>query len=114
MTDYTAEAFDADARRYLELDDVVQSALSEINAIKARFRGLGEGPHKAPCGVQVAVTAPNRAFNLVKAVDFLNDEQRDLARSNGYDSKKVKYFLPPALLDLCMEAGTGDLRVVVK
>lgn len=114
MTDYPPEAMDRDVRRYLELDDTVQQYLSEMNAIKARLRDLGDGQHEAPCGVHVSVTLPNRSFNLARAVGMLNDEQRDLARADGYDAKKVKNFLPPTLLEACMDAGSGDLRVAIK
>jgi hypothetical protein len=114
MTDYPPEALDRDVKRYLELDDTVQQYLSEMNAIKARLRDLGDGQHEAPCGVHVSVTLPNRSFNLARAVDMLNDEQRDLARADGYDAKKVKNFLPPTLLEACMDAGSGDLRVAIK
>lgn len=114
MSEYTQEAFDADARRYLELADLAASISEEQAAIKARFRTLGQGDHKAPCGVAVSVTPPNRSFNLDKAVKMLNDDQRELAKADGYDAKKVKHFLAPALLEVCMDPGTGDLRVSVK
>lgn len=111
---YPLEAFDRDVKRYLELDDTVQQYIAEMNAIKTRLRGLGEGPHEAPCGVHVTVSHPNRSFNLTRAVDMLNDEQRNLARADGYDAKKVKQFLPPALLEACMDPGSGELRVSIK
>lgn len=111
---YPPEALDRDVKRYLELDDMVQQYLSEMTAIKTRLRDLGEGPHAAPCGVQVTVSHPNRSFNLTRAVDMLNEEQRSLARADGYDPKKVKQFLPPALLEACMDPGSGDLRVSIK
>ena len=113
-TDYPPAALDRDVKRYLELDDTVQQYLSEMNAIKARLRDLGDGQWEAPCGVHVSVTLPNRSFNLTRAVDMLNDEQRTLARADGYDAKKVKQFLPPTLLEACMDPGSGDLRVSIK
>jgi hypothetical protein len=111
---YPPEALDRDVKRYLELDDIVQQYLSEMNAIKARLRELGDGQWEAPCGVHVSVTQPNRSFNLTRAVDMLNDEQRTLARADGYDAKKVKQFLPPTLLEACMDPGSGELRVSIK
>lgn len=114
MTTYDTDAFDADARRYLELDELAASITEEQAAIKARFRTLGEGAHKAPCGVAVQVTQPNRSFDINKAVDLLNDEQRELCKATGYDARKVKSMLPPVLVEVCMKAGTGDMRVSVR
>lgn len=114
MNDYPPEAFDADARRYLELDELLESVKDEMSAIKARLRALGEGGHQAPCGAYVAVSRPNRSFSLPKAVALLNDEQLLLCRADGYDAKKVKSMLAPVLLELCMDDGAGDLRVSVK
>jgi hypothetical protein len=111
---YTTEEFDADAQRYMELAEFVAEVNDEMAAIKARFRTLGDGAHKAPSGVAVTVTPPNRSFNLDKAVGLLNDEQRALCKADGYDPKKVKGMLPPVVLDVCMEPGTGDARVSVK
>lgn len=111
---YTQDDFDADAQRYMELDEFLSEVQGEMAAIKTRFRALGEGSHKAPCGVAVSVTPPNRSFNLSKAVELLNDEQRELCKADGFDAKKVKNFLPPALLELVMEPGSGDARVSVK
>jgi hypothetical protein len=114
MTDYPIEAVDRDVRRLLELAQAAETIVSESNAIKARLRALGNGEHPTPCGATVTVTPPNRTFNLDRAVTMLNDEQRDLAKPDGYDAKKVKQFLPPTLLEQCMDPGTGDLRVSVK
>lgn len=114
MTEYDTVAFDNDARRYLELDELLSSVQEEMSAIKARFRTLGEGAHKAPCGVAVQVSPPNRSFNLTKAVGLLNDEQRELCKADGYDPKKVKGMLPPVVLEICMDPGKGDARVSVK
>jgi len=111
---YTEQEFDADAQRYIELSEFVETAQSEMGAIKARFRALGDGAHKAPCGVAVTVTPPNRSFNLTKAVGLLNEEQRALCKADGYDPKKVKGMLPPVVLEVCMDPGTGDARVSVK
>jgi hypothetical protein len=111
---YTQDDFDADAQRYMELDEFLSEVQGEMSAIKTRFRALGEGAHKAPCGVAVTVTPPNRSFNVAKAVELLNDEQRALCKADGFDAKKVKNFLPPALLELVMEPGSGDARVSVK
>lgn len=114
MPEYTPEQFDDDTRRYLDLAEVIEVATSEMSAIKARLRVLGTGAHESPSGVQVTVTAPNRSFSLTKAVALLNEEQLLLCKADGYDGKKVKSLLPPVLLDLCMEAGSGDARVSVK
>jgi hypothetical protein len=111
---YTQDEFDADAQRYMELDEFLSEVQAEMGAIKARFRALGNGAHKAPCGVAVTVTPPNRSFNLTKAVALLNEEQRALCKADGYDPKKVKGMLPPVVLDVCMEPGSGDARVSVK
>lgn len=111
---YTVDEFDADAQRYLELAEFVAEVNDEMTAIKRRFRDLGDGAHKAPCGVAVTVTPPNRSFNLTKAVALLNDHQRELCKTDGYDPKKVKGMLPPVVLEVCMDPGTGDARVSVK
>ena len=114
MNAYPPEAFDADARRYLELDELLESVKDEMSAIKARLRALGEGAHEAPCGVHISVSKPNRSFSLPKAVALLNEEQLQLCKADGYDAKKVKNMLPPVLLEMCMDDGAGDLRVSVK
>ena len=114
MSDYTDVAFDNDARRYLELDDLLESVTAEMSAIKERFRILGLGAHETPSGVQVSVTPPNRTFNLPKATTMLSEEQLALCKREGYDPKKVRQFSPPVLLETLMEPGTGELRVSVK
>jgi len=111
---YTDVAFDNDTRRYLELGDLLDSIVSEMSAIKERFRVLGKGTHESPSGVVVTVTAPNRSFNLPKATEMLSAEQLALCKQDGYDPKKVRRFLSPALLEMCMDPGTGELRVSVK
>jgi hypothetical protein len=111
---YTPEEFDADTQRYMELTEFVAEINDELSAIKARFRTLGEGAHKAASGVAVTVTPPNRSFNLTKAVALLNEEQRALCKADGYDPKKVKGMLPPVVLEVCMDPGSGDARVSVK
>lgn len=111
---YTQEEFDFDTQRYMELDEFVSEAQSEMNAIKARFRALGNGEHTAPSGVQVSVSPPNRSFNLDRAVALLNDEQKALCKADGFDPKKVKGMLPPVVLEVCMDPGKGDMRVSVK
>jgi len=113
-TDYTTVAFDNDARRYLELDELLESVTAEMAAIKERFRALGVGPHETPSGVLVTVTVPNRSFNLPKATTMLTEEQLGLCRKEGYDPKKVRQFIPPVLLETLMEPGTGELRVSVR
>lgn len=112
---YTPEEFDFDAQRYMELSEFLAEANDELTAIKARFRALGDGAHKAPCGVAVEVKPPNRTFNLDKAVALLNDQQKIASVADtAYDPKKVKAQLPPVLLELCMDPGSGEARVSVK
>lgn len=114
MSDYTDVAFDNDTRRFLELSELQETVTSEMAAIKERFRAMGVGEHAAANGVTVTVTNPNRSLNLPKATNMLTEEQLALSKKDGYDPKKVRMFLPPALLELCMDPGTGELRVNVK
>ncbi len=114
MTEYTDVAFDNDTVRYLELSELLETITGEMTAIKERFRALGNGEHKAPSGVSVTVSAPNRSFNLPRATELLSEEQLALCTKDGYDAKKVRNFLAPALLEICMDPGNGELRVSVK
>jgi hypothetical protein len=106
---YTPDDLNADVKTYLDLDDKVKDLQARQADIKARMRdNLAIGKHETDLGVHVTVSAPSRRFNLARAVDLLQPELREQCKADGYDASKVKRFLPPALLDVAMDAGTGD------
>jgi len=111
---YPPAAMDNDVRRYLELDEAAKEIAAEQAGIKARLRALGTGEHVAPCGVVVAVTPPNRTFDLGTAVKLLAPEVLEHCKADGFDPAKVKRFLPPALLDVAMLPGKGEPRVSIR
>lgn len=112
MTDYPADAFDHDVKRYLELDELIKDLMGEQSAIKARIRGLGTGVHHAPCGVDVSVT-PQRRFNPDHAREVIPAAFLPLVEVTVVDGKKAKAALPPAIYEQC-QVETGDPRVTFR
>ncbi len=108
---YTADALDADVKKYLELDERRKDIEAEQAVIKARIRSLGVGHHDAPCGVGVTISV-NRRFDPKTAEQVLPPELLALCRAEVIDSKKAKQALPPAIYDSCMKV-VGDPRVVI-
>ena len=77
----------------------------EIRGAKAQLAALGTGTHQVG-HMRVTVSPPSRRFNIDTALTFISEEQRAMVLSP--DAKKVKAFLPPVLLDQCMDEGTGN------
>jgi len=112
MTNPTQDQFDADVRRYVELEAAKADIQVELETIKERLRQRGEGKHTAPCGVRVTVS-PNRRFNPQLAADIVPAELIPAIQTTSIDSKKAKAVLPPAMYEQAM-AEVGEPRVVVK
>lgn len=109
----TTTSIDDEVKLYLHLADQIAQLTAQQKQIKGRIASLGIG--EIPCSVaHVVVREPNRTFNTTKAADLLTPEQLDLCRVETYDAKRMKEFLPPVLLDTCMDPGKGDPVVVVK
>lgn len=106
---YTAEALDADVKRYLELDERRKEIEMEQAAIKTRIRGLGLGHHDAPCGVGISIS-PNRRFDPKLAEQVLPPVMLELCRVEVVDAKKAKANLPPTAYEACMKTA-GEPRV---
>lgn len=99
------------------LDVQEQSAqlADRASSLKAQIAELvGVGGEAQVGDVKVTVREPNRRFNIDKAVKLLTPEQVELATVAKPDPTKVKQFLPPVLLEQCMDAGTGDAVVSVR
>jgi hypothetical protein len=111
--DYSPAELDADVKRYLELDEIKSDIAVEQEAIKARLRSLGIGVHHTSSGVPFKIAKPNRRFNLDRATQLLPAETLEQCRTDGFDPSKVKRFLSPELLDMCMDDTDGDPRVSV-
>lgn len=105
---------DYDVAAYLELTEKVEELNSQREAIKARLAQRGLGEHVTTTGTVVAVTPPNRSFDLDRAVGFLTDQQREVCRVDGFDAKKVKTQLAEVVLDQCWNEGKGAPRVTIK
>lgn len=112
MTTQPTRTFDDDVTTYLELTEQIEELESQRAAVKARFIDRGVGQHASSSGVTVTVSAPSRRFNLDRAWAMLNSEQQSLCVSP--DASKVKGQLPGALLDECMDEGTGSPRVSIR
>lgn len=101
-TDFDAPATVA---RIVELAEQTERINAEIDELRRQLvQHLDLGTHQI-AGVKVTVSAPSRRFNLDRALGMLNDEQKALV--NAVDTKKVKSFLPPVLLEECMDPGVG-------
>lgn len=112
MTAQPIQSLDDDVNTLLDLTERRDDLNNQIDAIKARLAHRGVGNHHTSTGTVVAITDPNRRFNLDKAWSMLTPEQQALCVSP--DPKKVKSQLPPVLAEDCMEPGTGAVRVTVK
>lgn len=99
------------------LDVQEQSAqlADRASSLKAQIaEQLGVGGEAQVGDVKVTVREPNRRFNVQAAAKMLTAEQVALATTETLDPSKVKQFLPPVLLEQCMDAGTGAPIVAVK
>lgn len=99
----------------VEAQAAMAALADHANTLKAQIAdrvGVG-GEHKYG-DVTVTVREPNRRFNLDKAVAMLTPEQLTMASTTIPDAKKVRSFLPPVLLEQCMDAGTGAPVVTVR
>lgn len=63
-------------------------------------------------GDDVIAIRPNRRFNIDAGVALLPEQLREACRADGYDPKKVKEYLAPALLEQCM-IEVGQPKVVL-
>lgn len=106
------QTLDDDAALYLDLTERIEELENQRATIRARLAHRGPGNHTTSTGLTVAVTGPNRRFNIDKAWALLTPEQQGLCASP--DARKVKSQLAQVLVDSCMEPGTGAPRVVVK
>lgn len=95
----------------VDLNDKIAHLDAERAAIKAAIIDTGVAEHAAH-GVTVTVRPPSRRFNLDRAWTMLAPEQQALCVAP--DPKKVRAQLPPAVLDACMDDGTGNPVVSVK
>lgn len=111
----TPQELDDLVKRYIDLDARRTELADECESIKTRIRDeLNDGQHETPSGVTVTVSPPSRSFNIGAAINLLPVEALEQCRLDGYDPKKIKRFLAPALLDLCMDAGSGERRVSIR
>lgn len=100
---------------YLDVQEQIVQLNDRASNIKAQLVDLvGVGSEAQVGEVKVSVREPSRRFNLDKAVGMLTPEQVELATVAKPDPGKVKQFLPPVLLDQCMDAGTGAPVVTVR
>lgn len=98
-------------QRITELQDHAAQIDDELRALKAELATLLPVGTHAAAGVKVTVSNPSRRFNLDRALTMLTPEQRTLAV--GPDLRKVKAYLPPVLLEQCMDPGTGAIVVKI-
>lgn len=99
---------------YHQLADQVLALQERQAAVRGQLRQLGLGEHRTSNGHKVTVRMPNRRFNAVAAARLLAPEVLELCKAEPtYDTKKLKSFLSPVLLDQCMDAGVGDYVVTV-
>lgn len=108
---YTPEALDHDVKRLQELKNIRDDIEAEQSQILDRIRALELGQHTTLSGASFTISPPNRRFNIEKAVQLLPDETLAQCRAEGFDPAKVKRFLSPELLDMCMDEGRGEPRV---
>lgn len=112
MTD-PATNLDTLVARYVDLSDHIDHLIAARNEIIDQLRDLGPGKHPTGSGLVVTVSPPSRRFNAARAEQMLSPQQLELCHHDGYDAKKIKQFLPPVLLDQCMDPGTGSAMVKV-
>lgn len=103
------------ARDLVDIQEEVAALNERAAHLKAQIaEKVGVGAIDLPNGVAVTVREPNRRFNAERAAQLLAPEVLELCKSEGYDTKKLKSFLSPVLLEQVMEAGTGAPIVSVK
>lgn len=112
--DYTPEDLDHDVKRLHELKNIKDDIDAEQSQILDRIRALELGQHTTLSGAAFTVSPPNRRFNLEKATNLLPPETLGECQAEGFDPTKVKRFLSPELLDMCMDEGKGEPRVTFR
>lgn len=100
--------------RLQQLAAISAHAKEEETELKARLRKiLAVGQKGLVEGVPVVALQPNRRFDVEAGIALLPAELRDLCRADGYDPKKIKQYLAPALVETCM-VDAGEPKVVLQ
>lgn len=102
------------ARDIARLDAEIKDLQDMQNTLKNELRAAVDVGWKAYAddGTPFLTVQPNRRFNLERATALLDPQLLELCRPDGYDPKKVKQYLPPLLVDQCMEP-VGAPKVVM-
>lgn len=97
--------------RLAELNDKIADLNGQAEAVKAELRNLAAGDYGIG-GAPALRIVPTRRFDPAKALELVPEPLRAECYSTAVDPAKVKQYLAPALVDLCMVAA-GKPKVVL-
>jgi len=88
------------ATRLVELDGAIAELTAARDDVKERIRALGIGNY--PAGHYTIKVTPQRRFSLDKARELFDDGTLKPYALPGFDAKRFKAEVAPAIYEACM------------